>query len=147
MEVEGEVGLPYNLAAFANYTFQQTSTSPDPLNGDVRELTELPDHKANIGLKYKAPNGAEGRLYMRLVSKRSMPQVTVVKNQVTSLYLRPMKGFYTLNLEGRYPVAEYRGMKGFLYFGVENLTCEFYEEDAGYPMPTATVYGGIQLRY
>jgi iron complex outermembrane receptor protein len=147
MEVEGEVGLPYNLAAFANYTWQQTSTSPDPLNGNVRELTELPDHKANIGLKYKARNGAEGRLYMRLVSKRYAPQVTVTNNRVTGLRLRPMKGFYTLNLEGRYPVAEYRGMKGFLYFGVENLTCQYYEEDAGYPMPTATIYGGLQLRY
>jgi len=147
MEVEGEVGLPYNLAAFANYTWQQTSTSPDPLNGNVRELTELPDHKANIGLKYKASNGAEARLYMRLVSKRYAPQVTVTNNRVTSLWLRPMKGFYTFNLEGRYPVVQYRGMKGFLYFGVENLTSQFYEEDAGYPMPTATIYGGIQLRY
>jgi len=147
MEVEGEVGLPYNLAAFANYTWQQTSTSPDPFNGDVKELTELPDHKANIGLKYKAPNGAEGRLYMRLVSKRYQSEVTVRNNRITSLWLRPMKGFYTLNLEGRYPVVQYRGMKGFLYFGVENLTSEFYEEDAGYPMATATIYGGIQLRY
>jgi iron complex outermembrane receptor protein len=149
VEVEGEVGLPYNLAAFANYTWQQTSTSPDPLNGNIRELTELPDHKANIGLKYKAPNGAEGRFYVRLVSKRAMPQVTVVndQNQITGFVLRPMKGFATLNLEGRYPVGQYRGMKGFLYFGVENLFSQFYEEDAGYPMPTASIYGGLQLRY
>jgi iron complex outermembrane receptor protein len=147
VELEGEVGLPYNLAAFANYTWQQTSTSPDPLNADIRELTELPEHKANIGLKYKAPNGAEGRFYVRIVSKRYTPQVTVVNNIATSARLRLMKGFYTLNLEGRYPVAECRGMKGFLYFGVENITSEFYEEDAGYPMPTATLYGGIQLRY
>ena len=147
VEVEGEVGLPYNLAAFANYTFQQNSTSPDPLNGNVRELTELPDHKANIGLKYKAPNGAEGRFYVRLVSKRAMPQVTVVNNQVTGVLLRPMKGLATINLEGRYPVVQYRGMKGFLYFGVENLFSQVYEEDAGYPMPSATIYGGIQLRY
>ncbi len=147
VEVEGEVGLPYNLAAFANYTWQQTSTSPDLLNGDIRELPELPEHKANIGLKYKNPNGAEGRLYVRLVSHRYQPQVTVTNNVITAVTLRPMKGFYTLNLEGRYPVAEYRGMKGFLYFGVENLTSEFYEEDAGFQMPTATFYGGIQLRY
>jgi len=147
VEVEGEVGLPYNLAAFANYTFQQTSTSPDPLNGNVRELTELPDHKVNIGLKYKAPNGAEGKVSLRMVSKRAQPQVTVVNNQVTGIYLRPMIGFASINLEGRYPVYQYRGMKGFLYFGVENLLSQFYEEDAGYPMPSATIYGGIQLRY
>jgi iron complex outermembrane receptor protein len=147
LEVEGEIGLPYNLAAYANYTWQQTSTSPDPFNGNVTELPELPDHKFNIGLKYKSPNGAEGRIYARLVSKRYQPEVTVTNNQVTGLALHPMKGFITLNLEGRYPVGQYRGMKGFLYFGVQNLFSEFYEEDWGYPMPTATIYGGIQLRY
>ncbi|MFZ5451435.1 MAG: TonB-dependent receptor plug domain-containing protein [Thermodesulfobacteriota bacterium] len=147
LEVEGEIGLPYNLAAFANYTWQQTSTSPDPLNGDVRDLPELPEHKANIGLKYKSPNGAEGRVYVRLVSQRATPQVTVTNNQVTGLLLRPMNGFCTVNLEGRYPVANFDMMKGYLYFGVENLFSEQYQEDAGYPMATATLYGGVQLRY
>jgi iron complex outermembrane receptor protein len=147
VEVEGEVGLPYHLAAFANYTWQQTSTSPDPFNGNVRELTELPEHKANIGLKYKGPKGAEGRIYVRLVSKRAQPQVTVTNNQVTGLYLRDMHGFATFNLEGRYPVVNLDRMKGFLYFGVQNLFSQQYMEDAGYPMPTATVYGGVQLRY
>lgn len=148
LEVEGEIGLPYDLAAFANYTWQQTNTSPDPLNGNIRELTELPENKANIGLKYRNPNGAGGRVYLRLVSKRSQPQVTVNNNnQITGLLLRPMKGFYTLNFEGRYPVVDFGGMKGFLYFGVENLTSQFYEEDAGFQMPTATLYGGVQLRY
>lgn len=147
VEVEGEIGLPYNLAAFANYTFQQTSTSPDPFNGDVKELTELPDHKFNIGLKYKSPNGVEGRIFARLISKRAQAEVTVTNNQVTGMMLHPMKGFITLNLEGRYPVAQYRGFKGFLYFGVQNLFSEFYEEDWGYPMPTASIYGGLQVRY
>lgn len=147
VEVEAQMGLPYNLTAFANYTWQQISTSPDPLNGNIQTLPELPEHKANIGLKYKASNGAEGRFYVRLVSHRYEPRLTVTNNQITATILRPLKGFYTLNLEGRYPVGQYRGMKGFLYFGVENLTSEYYEEDYGYPMPTATFYGGIQMRY
>jgi iron complex outermembrane receptor protein len=59
-----------------------------------------------------------------------------------------MKGFATINLEGRYPIVRYREkFRGYLYFGVENLFSEFYEEDAGYPMPTATLYGGVQIRY
>jgi iron complex outermembrane recepter protein len=147
IEVEGQIGLPYDLKLFANYTWQQTSTTPDPLNGNVNKLTELPENKANIGLKYQAANGAEAKLYVRLVSHRAMPTVTVVNNQVTGLKLRRMNGFTTVNLEGRYPVAKYKGMKGYLYFGVENLFSEQYQEDAGFPMPTATIYGGAQFRY
>jgi iron complex outermembrane receptor protein len=147
VEVEAETTLPYHLTAFANYTWQQTSTSPDPLGGDVRELTEFPDHKVNLGLKYRAPNGAEGKCYVRLVSKRAEPVVKVNNNQVTGVTLRPMKGFFTVNLEGRYTVANWRGFTGFLYGGVYNLTGEFYEESAGFPLPTQTLYGGVQLRY
>jgi iron complex outermembrane recepter protein len=147
VEVEVEARLPYHFRAFANYTWQQSSTSADPLGGDIRELPELPDHKVNLGLKYENPSGAQARLYLRLVSKRSEPQVQVVNNIVTGVTLRPMKGFYTLNFDGRYPVAQWRGFTGYLYGGVENLTGEFYEESAGFPLPTQTLYGGIQLRY
>jgi iron complex outermembrane recepter protein len=147
VEVEVEAGLPYDFRAFANYTWQQSSTSADPLGGDIRELPELPDHKANLGLKYEAPSGAQARFYLRLVSKRSEPQVQVVNNVVQGVTLRPMKGFYTLNFDGRYPVAQWRGFTGYLYGGVENMTGEFYEESAGFPLPTQTLYGGIQLRY
>ncbi len=148
VEVEGEVALPHNFFAFANYTYQRTSTSPDPLNGNVQRLTELPLNKANIGLKYKHPDGAEARIYVRMVSRRDQPQLTInAQNRITKTVLRPMGGFYTLNVEGRYPVVHVGKMKGYLYAGVENLTSQFYEEDAGYPMPTATFYGGVQIRY
>jgi iron complex outermembrane receptor protein len=148
VEVEVQKALPYHLWVFANYTWQQTSTSPDPLGGNIRELTEFPDHKFNIGLKYKARNGAEGKFFVRLVSKRSEPQVQVnFLNQVTGVTLRPMKGFFTVNLEGRYPVAKWKGFTGYLYGGVDNLFGEYYEENAGFPLPTQTIYGGVQLRY
>jgi iron complex outermembrane recepter protein len=147
VEVEGQIGLPYNLTAFANYTWQQTSTSPDPLGGNVSRLAEYPEHKANIGLKYQNPKGAEAKLYVRMVSQRFEPQVLVnSQNQVIGSFLRRMKGFFTLNLEGRYPVHTWRGFTGYVYGGVSNLTGEFYEESAGYPMPTQTIYGGIQIR-
>jgi len=147
LEVEGQVGLPYNLTAFANYTWQQTSTSPDPLGGNVDRLAEFPEHKANIGLKYQDAKDAEAKLYVRMVSQRFEPQVLVnAQNQVTGSFLRRMKGFFTLNFEGRYPVAHWKGFTGYLYGGVSNLTGEFYEESAGFPMPIQTFYGGIQLR-
>ncbi|MFZ5447779.1 MAG: TonB-dependent receptor plug domain-containing protein [Thermodesulfobacteriota bacterium] len=149
VEVETQIGLPYDLTAYANLTWQKTSTSPDPLNGNIRELPELPEWKGHLGLKYTNPNGAEAKAYVRLVSTRAQPTaiVNTRTNTVTGVYLTSMNSFGTVNLEGRYPVGSLYGMKGFLYCGVQNLFSQFYEEDAGYPMPTATFYGGIQLRY
>lgn len=147
VELEGLLPLPYNLTAFANYTWQQTSTSPDPLDADVRELVDLPDHKVNLGMRYRASNEAEAKVYLRIVSHTYQPQLTIKNQTITGISYLPLKGFATLNLEGRYPVMQYQGYKGFLYFGVDNLFSNHYQESYGYPMPTATVYGGIQLRY
>lgn len=150
VELEAQIGLPYHLTAYANYTWQQISTSPDPLNGDMREIPELPDHKAHIGLKYHVADGLEAKAYVRLVSKRYYPTaiVNAATNRVSGAFLRPMNSFATFNLEGRYPIVKYRDkFRGYLYFGVENLFSQFYEEDAGYPMPTASLYGGVQIRY
>jgi len=147
LEVEAQVGLPYHLIAYANYTWQQNSTSPDPFGGDIRELTEIPDHMFNVGLKYKSPGSAEAKAYVRMVSKRYETTAQVTNNAVTGVTLRPMKGFFTVNFEGRYPVVNWQGFTGYLWGGVNNLFGEYYEEVAGYPMPTQTFYGGVQLRY
>jgi iron complex outermembrane receptor protein len=147
LEVEAQVGLCRHLIAYANYTWQQNGTSPDPFGGNIRELTEIPDHMFNIGLKYKSAGGAEARAYVRMVSKRYETTVQVTNNAVTGVTLRPMKGFFTVNFEGRYPVVNWQGFTGYLWGGVNNLFGEYYEEVAGYPMPTQTFYGGVQLRY
>jgi iron complex outermembrane receptor protein len=150
VEVETQIDLPYHLTPFANFTWQKNSTSPDPLNGNIRELPELPEYKGHIGIKYYAPNGAEAKFYVRLVSARATPTalVNARTNMVTGVYLGKMKAFGTFNLEGKYPIVQCcGGFKGFLYFGVQNLLGQNYQEDFGYPMPTATIYGGLQGRF
>ncbi len=147
VEVEGTLPLPYNLTFWANYSYQQTAAGGDPLGLTVNRLTELPEHKANIGLRYRADNGAEAKLYLRLVSQRSQPQVTVVRNVITGVEYSHLKEFITTNLEARYPVANWKGCTGYLFAGVDNLFGIKYMESYGYPMPTQTWFGGIQLRY
>jgi iron complex outermembrane receptor protein len=150
VEVETQIALPYNLTPYANFTWQKTSTSPDPLNGNIRELPELPEYKGHIGVKYNVPNGLEAKVYVRLVSARAQPTALVYAptNTVTGVYLGKMNGFGTLNLEGKYPIVQCcGGFTGSLYFGVQNLFSQNYEEDFGYPMPTATLYGGFQGRF
>ncbi|MBM4288483.1 MAG: TonB-dependent receptor [Deltaproteobacteria bacterium] len=146
-EVEGSLPLPYNLTAWANYTYQQTAAGGDPLGLTVNRLTELPEHKANLGLRYRGDNGAEAKIYLRMVSKRSEAQVTVQRNVITGVTYNPMKGFVTTGMEGRYPVANWQGFTGILYVGVDNLFGVKYQESYGFPMPTQTFYGGLQLRY
>ncbi len=147
VEVEGTLPLPYNLTFWANYSYQQTAAGGDPLGLTVNRLTELPEPKANIGLRYRADNGAEAKLYLRLVSQRSQPQVTVVRNVITGVEYSYLKEFITTNLEARYPVANWKGCTGYLFAGVDNLFGIKYMESYGYPMPTQTWFGGIQLRY
>jgi iron complex outermembrane recepter protein len=83
VEVEVTKPLPYNLEARANYTYQQTAAGGDPLGLTVNRLTELLEDKANLGGRYKRNDGAEGRFYLRIVSHRSEPQVTVRNNTIT----------------------------------------------------------------
>jgi len=147
VEFEGQVPLPYNLTLWANYTYQQTAAGGDPLGLTVKRLSDLPENKANLGLRYRDDNGAEGQIYLRFVSKRSEPRIDVVRNVITNVSFNPLKGFVTTNMEGRYPVARYYGFTGFLYAGVDNLFGVKYQESYGFPMPTQTFYGGIQLRY
>lgn len=147
VEVEGSLPLPYNLTAWVNYSYQQTAAGGDPLGLTVNRLTELPEHKANLGLRYRADNGAEAKIYLRLVSQRSQPQVSVQRNVITGVSYNFMKEFITTTMEARYPVANWRGFTGYLYAGVDNLFGVKYMESYGYPMPTQTWFGGIQLRY
>jgi iron complex outermembrane receptor protein len=147
VEVEGTLPLPYDLTAWANYTYQQTAAGGDPLGLTVNRLTELPENKANLGLTYKAKNGAEAKIYLRMVSQRSQPVVNVAGNRITSVAYNYMKGFVTTGAEARYPVANWKGFTGSLYVGVDNLFGVKYMESYGFPMPSETFYGGIQLRY
>jgi outer membrane receptor protein involved in Fe transport len=48
------VPLPYNLTLWANYTYQQTAAGGDPLGLTVKRLSDLPENKANLGLRYRA---------------------------------------------------------------------------------------------
>jgi iron complex outermembrane receptor protein len=147
VEVEGTLPLPYNLTAWANYTYQQTAAGGDPLGLTVNRLTELPENKANLGLTYKANNGAEAKVYLRMVSQRSQPVVNVANNVITNVAYNYMKGFITTGAEARYPVANWHGFTGSLFVGVDNLFGVKYQESYGFPMPSETFYGGIQLRY
>jgi iron complex outermembrane receptor protein len=147
LEVEGTLPLPYNLTFWANYTYQQTAAGGDPLGLTVKRLTELPENKANIGLTYKGSNGAEANVYLRLISQRYQAEALVARNAITGVSYNYLKGFLTTGLEARYPVANWRGFTGSLYVGVDNLFGVKYQEVYGYPMPTQTFYGGIQVRY
>jgi len=67
-------------SVFANYTFQKSRTEGDPfvllfvnsLDKDFDEVPGLPEHKINLGLKYRAANNASIAVYVQAVSDQEV---------------------------------------------------------------------------
>lgn len=148
VEIEGECFLWENFSLFTNYTYQQTKKKGDMLDmstGLTDKLTELPENKANAGLRYRAANGASADLTVRYVGKRSV--LTGNLAQVGASNLEEINGFVTAGLHFTYPILKKEKFSGKLHLGIENIFDEDYEEINGFPMPGTTVTGGVSIDF
>jgi outer membrane cobalamin receptor len=148
VEIEGECFLWGKFSLFTNYTYQQTKKKGDILDmstGLTDKLTELPEHKANAGLKYRAANGASADLRLRYVGKRSV--LTGSLAQAGASNLEDINGFITAGLHFTCPILKKDRFSGKLHLGIENIFSEDYEEVNGFPMPGATVTGGVSIDF
>jgi iron complex outermembrane receptor protein len=103
------------------------------------EISELPEHKFNIGIKYQRDDGALARLTLKWVDSREVP-ISASSAAATG----EMDSYFLLNGIIKYPVIKDHG---YLYAGCENILDEEYEESCGYPMPDRMFYGGIEVRF
>ncbi len=126
---------------FANYNSQTTEKDGDILNKSniSDEISELPDHKFNVGIKYQRDNGALARLTLKWVDSREVPL-----GEATGPDTGKMDSYYLLNAMVQYPIIK---RHGYVYAGCENILNEAYEETYGYPMPDRMFFGGIKLRF
>ncbi|MGD8561383.1 MAG: TonB-dependent receptor [Desulfarculaceae bacterium] len=137
--------LPYGFSAFLNYTFQKSKTKGDPfvanfvnpVDRDFDEVPGLPEHIVNLGLQFKAENGAKVAAFVHLVSSQ---KVIYNGNELwnTDLRVRDQDGYTTVDLEASYPFLEYFTLSAF----ARNILDEDYQERFGYPAAGAT-YGVI----
>ncbi len=148
-----------NLYAFANFTFQKTQKDGDVFDAsnDLSDaLSELPQYKANCGLKYQREDGTLASVTFRYVGSRDVPIIDdtsmaggIAKGK--TFELKHLGDFGTVDLLFRYPVLKYRlgGQEsvGLLSFGVENLLDKEYVEEYYYPAPGRSFNVSMQFKF
>lgn len=142
--------LSHGFSAFANYSFQKSRTEGDPFvenfvvpgDRDFDEIPGLPEHKANLGLQYKAPGGAEIAVFLQMVSDQeviySRNRLNFSADPVLQVYEQDR--YMTVDIEGLYPVGENMEIGVF----ARNLMDEDYDERFGFPAADRTI--GVTLR-
>jgi outer membrane receptor protein involved in Fe transport len=135
LELEVSQDFGRGWTAFANYSFQKSATEGDPFVGTFvnpadrgfAEIPNLPAHKVNLGIQFKAGNGARLALFAQAVSSQN-----VVYNDNTlynsDLRVRTQAGYVRVDLEARYPLGRF---KAGLF--VRNILNASYQERFGFP--------------
>ena len=141
LEVDITTKIYKNVWAFANYTYQTTDKEGDILDQSniSDEISELPEHKFNVGIKYQRDDGALAKITLKWVDSREVPL-----GEATGPETGDMGSYTLLNAMIKYPFIK---DQGYVYAGCENILDEAYEETYGYPMPDRVFYGGIQLKF
>jgi len=141
LEVDADSEIYKNVWAFANYTYQTTEKEGDILDKSnvSDEISELPDHKFNVGIKYQRDDGAYAKLTLKWVGSREIPL-----GEATGPDTGKMDSYFLLNGMIKYPAIKDHG---YVYVGCENILDEAYEETYGYPMPDRMFYAGIQFKF
>jgi len=139
-ELDIESQIHDNVSLFANYTFQKSDKEGDilDLSNVSDEISELPDHKFNIGISYHRDNGLLAKLTLKWVDSREVPI-----GEASTSETGEMDSYFLLNGIITYPIIS---DSAYLFVGCENILDEEYEEDYEYPMPDRMFYGGIEVR-
>ena len=161
VEFDMEGRIWENWSAFFNATWQQTKKKGDVLDASNTlsdELSELPEIKFNVGLKYQRPDGLLAKATLRWVDDREVPFLgepgapfagagapdgTPVGSPVT---LKTLDAFTVVDLSLKYPLWKGRS-EGFMTAGVENLFDENYEEEYGFPQPGQTFFITAEMTF
>jgi outer membrane receptor protein involved in Fe transport len=146
VEVEGDYHVAEGFSLFGNYTYQTSKKKGDILDKSsavTERLPELPEHKTNMGLRFRARNGATADLTLRYVGKKDILTGSLTKEGAAELeHIDP---FATVGLNAQYPILKKERFQAKLRLGIENLFDEEYKEQFGFPMPGRTVTGGIDM--
>ncbi|NLJ28140.1 TonB-dependent receptor [Desulforhabdus amnigena] len=159
VELAAEGRIWKNFFGFANFTYQHTQKEGDVLDGSndlSDELSELPEYKANWGIKYQRADGALASVAFRYVGPTG---VLVVNGEnyasgvplSSAVELEHLGGFVTMDLLFRYPVIQYavgkKQVVGLLSVGVENLFDKKYVEEYYFPAPGRSFNVALEAKF
>jgi outer membrane receptor protein involved in Fe transport len=139
--------LTKEFSCFANYTYQKSKTNGDPfVSGFVNpadrgfdQIPGLPENKINAGIQYKRHQKERITLYASYVSN----QKVIYNNNTlynTDLRVRTQDAYFTMDLEGIYPLTKNLDVNAFIH----NITNAKYQERFGYE--AAGINFGVGLR-
>jgi len=148
IELEGAYNIFINFALSGNYTYQTSKKDGDILDNSMNltdKLTELPEHKLNLGGKYRHANCATSELRLRYVGERKYITGSITKPNAAEL--KTLKNFLTVDIFASYPVFSMGRYLSTLRIGIENVLDEEYKEISGYPMPERTLTLDIDQKF
>ncbi len=139
LELGFDADLPGNFKLWANITCQSADKEDDPWDTDnqmSRQLADLPEKMANIGLIYTMDDRFNARLWINWVDER---------DHLKDGKLETFDAYTLMNASADYRVWQNQRAKVNLFMTAENLLNDDYEEEDGYPMPGTTFIGGVRL--
>lgn len=158
LEMDSNIELMRYLYLFGNFTWQDSKKTGDVLDASnelTDELSELPEWKFNVGIKYERPDGALIKTTIHWVDKREVPYLKGAATPLGSpdgtplgrpVVLKKLRSYSVVNALVKYPILKHR-IKGFLTMGVENLFDKNYEEELDFPAPERTFYLTFEIKF
>lgn len=140
LEAGLSANLPYEFRIWANATWQKGDKTDDPWDTDNHlrnQLPDLPEVMVNAGIDYQAER-LGGRLWMNYVDERE---------HYDGDLLATLDAYTLINASATYRIWSNRSAKLELELTGVNILDEDYEEESGYPMPGATVIGGVRIEF
>jgi outer membrane receptor protein involved in Fe transport len=145
VEIKGiELGvsakLPHGFRIWANATFQEGDKSDDPYDQDNQlscQLPDLPESMFNAGIDFNHDR-LRARLWMNSVDERE---------HFSDGSLETFGAYTLVNASAAYRLLNTTRIKLDLELTAENIFDEDYEEEEGYPMPGALVFGGVRFEF
>ncbi len=140
-EIGISVNLPWNLSTFANVTCQRGEKEGDPWDSnDVLEgqIPDFPETMANWGLDFKLDDLVSAHLTVNYVGDRE---------HFNGANLKRLGSYTLVNCSAEWKVWQKNSSSLKLKLAAENIFDREYEEEAGYPMPGATLIAGMALAF
>ncbi len=129
-----------DLQAYANWTYQTEDVEGTILADNTMDDLGLPDHKVNLGLKYKPAKNMFAQLAVKYVDQRQEalgPQ----SFGGTDMQVADLDSYWRVDVRAKYPLSEYANLS----VGCENLLDETYEQTHGFPMPGRMFFGQVEV--
>ncbi len=141
LELGIRANLPYGLTPWANLTLQRGEKQKDPYDVDnilSSQLPDLPEQMLNFGIDYHYQDSLKARLALNYVASRQ---------HIKDREIKELDPYTYVSFSASYRFFTSSWSQWEALFSAENILDQDYEQKDGYPMPGATLIGGLRLKF